>query len=83
LSARVASEHLPLLSWIQIQHLAVSALIRSGIINEMEGGSLLGFDLLHSDVPDMPMGARTSYDDSAIAGAAFKVLKQVRSRSRD
>lgn len=66
----------------QILHLAVSALIKAPAINELEGGSLLGMDALQAEAPDLPMGARTSYDDSAIAGAAFKVLRQVRGRPK-
>ncbi|WCJ41776.1 DNA polymerase epsilon catalytic subunit A [Euphorbia peplus] len=56
---------------LKIHHLAVNALLKSNQINEMEGGSLLGFE---QDVNSGP----NNYDDDATSSApALRVLKQL------
>ncbi|KAH7561208.1 hypothetical protein JRO89_XS10G0191200 [Xanthoceras sorbifolium] len=59
-----------------IHHLSVNALMKSNQINEMEGGSLLGFD------QDMSAGAHVhkeqcGFDETTSSAPAFRVLKQL------
>lgn len=61
---------------MQIHHLAVNALLKSSQVNEMEGGSLFGFE------HDMQYGAQLSNEDSGFDEASssaptFRVLKQL------
>ncbi|XP_022957705.1 DNA polymerase epsilon catalytic subunit A-like [Cucurbita moschata] len=61
---------------LKIHHLAVNALLKSSQVNEMEGGSLFGFE------HDMQYGAQLSNEDSGFEEASssaptFRVLKQL------
>lgn len=61
---------------MQIHHLAVNALLKGNQVNEMEGGSLFGFE------HDMQCGAQFSneesgFDEAASCAPAFRVLKQL------
>lgn len=61
---------------MQIHHLAVNALLKSNQVNEMEGGSLFGFE------HDMHCGVQLSseeggFDEAASSALAFRVLKQL------
>ncbi|KAE8646908.1 DNA polymerase epsilon catalytic subunit A isoform X1 [Cucumis sativus] len=60
----------------KIHHLAVNALLKSNQVNEMEGGSLFGFER------DIQCGAQFSneeggFDEAASCAPAFRVLKQL------
>lgn len=62
--------------FIQINHLAVNALLKSNQVNEMEGGALLSFE------PEVNSGAhglndRCDFDEAAACAPAFRVLKQL------
>lgn len=60
---------------MQIHNLAVNALLKSNQVNEMEGGSLFGFER------DMQSGDQLSneggFDEAASCAPAFRVLKQL------
>ena len=59
--------------YYQIHHLAVNALLKSNQVNEMEGGTLLGFDLdTYSET-----GQQYTSDDTTSCGAAFRIMKQL------
>lgn len=60
----------------QIHHLSVDALLKSNQVNEMEGGSLLGFE------QDMNSGShgykeQCGFDETTSSAPAFRVLKQL------
>lgn len=61
---------------MQIHNLAVNALLKSNLVNEMEGGVFLGFE---QDVN--PRGSNsndnTSFDETTGCAQAFRVLKQL------
>ncbi|KAK2643590.1 hypothetical protein Ddye_025353 [Dipteronia dyeriana] len=61
---------------LKIHNLSVNALLKSNQVNEMEGGSLLGFD------HDMNSGAHVyteqcGFDETTSCAPAFRVLKQL------
>jgi DNA polymerase epsilon subunit 1 len=61
---------------VQIHHLAVNAILKSNQVNEMEGGTLLGFEL------DAKGGGQfasesTSWDEATSCAPAFRILKQM------
>ncbi|KAJ7947962.1 DNA polymerase epsilon catalytic subunit [Quillaja saponaria] len=61
---------------LKIHHLAVGALLKSNQVNEMEGGSLLGFD------QDLNSGAyfaneQNGCDEATSCAPAFRALKQL------
>ncbi|KAL4591685.1 hypothetical protein LXL04_004655 [Taraxacum kok-saghyz] len=55
---------------LKIHHLAVNALLKSNQINEMEGGTLFGFE---NDVASEQLGL----DEATSCSPAFRVLKQL------
>ncbi|XP_048444807.1 DNA polymerase epsilon catalytic subunit A isoform X2 [Pyrus x bretschneideri] len=61
---------------LKIHHLAVNALLKSNQVNEIEGGSLLGFE------SDMNSGVHTfdahvGFDEASSCAPTFRVLKQL------
>ncbi|XP_010496915.2 PREDICTED: DNA polymerase epsilon catalytic subunit A [Camelina sativa] len=54
---------------LKIHHLAVNALLKSNLVNEMEGGVFSGFET-NSD-------ENTSFDETTGCAQAFRVLKQL------
>ncbi|XP_071730284.1 DNA polymerase epsilon catalytic subunit A-like [Rutidosis leptorrhynchoides] len=61
---------------LKIHHLAVNALLKSNQVNEMEGGTLFGFDqdlTSGSLLPNEQLG----YDVDTSCSQAFRVLKQL------
>nr|KAJ0201048.1 hypothetical protein LSAT_V11C600314360 [Lactuca sativa] len=61
---------------LKIHHLAVNALLKSNQINEMEGGTLFGFDhdlTSGSHLPNEQLGL----DEATSCSSAFRVLKQL------
>ncbi|KAJ8768060.1 hypothetical protein K2173_021000 [Erythroxylum novogranatense] len=60
---------------LKIHHLAVNALLKSNQVNEMEGGSLLGFEDIGSgsNVIDEQYG----FDEATSSAPALRVLKQL------
>lgn len=62
--------------YLQIHHLAVNALLKYNLINEMEGGTLLGFghDL---DFGTFSVNDQNGFDESTSCAQAFRVLKQL------
>ncbi|XP_068311422.1 DNA polymerase epsilon catalytic subunit A-like [Pyrus communis] len=61
---------------LKIHHLAVNALLKSNQVNEMEGGSLLGFE---SDVNSRvhTFDAHVGFDEATSCAPTFRVLKQL------
>ncbi|TQD77364.1 hypothetical protein C1H46_037096 [Malus baccata] len=61
---------------LKIHHLAVNALLKSNQVNEMEGGSLLGFE---SDVNSgvHTFDAQVGFDEATSCAPTFRVLKQL------
>ncbi|XP_077235840.1 DNA polymerase epsilon catalytic subunit A-like [Tasmannia lanceolata] len=56
---------------LKIHHLAVNALLKSSQVNEMEGGTLLGFD------QDSGSNEQTGFDEASSCAPAFRVLKKL------
>ncbi|TKY67092.1 DNA polymerase epsilon catalytic subunit A [Spatholobus suberectus] len=61
---------------LKIHNLAVNALLKYNLVNEMEGGALFGFD------PEFESGAfsmndQNGFDESTSCAQAFRVLKQL------
>eukprot|EP00897_Mesotaenium_endlicherianum_P006205 jgi/Mesen1/5612/ME000282S04761 len=65
---------------LTVNHLAVNALLKSGTVDEMEGGALLGGGDARAAAgePEMPLGGRTSYDDSAADLFKYVELQETR-----
>eukprot|EP00268_Persea_americana_P026628 TRINITY_DN2608_c0_g1_i2.p1 TRINITY_DN2608_c0_g1~~TRINITY_DN2608_c0_g1_i2.p1 ORF type:complete len:2201 (+),score=389.42 TRINITY_DN2608_c0_g1_i2:181-6783(+) len=59
---------------LKIHHLAVNALLKSTQVNEMEGGTLLGFD---HDWNSGLLGEQNGFDEASSCAPAFRVLKQL------
>ncbi|KAM1255671.1 hypothetical protein ACFX1Q_029918 [Malus domestica] len=61
---------------LKIHHLAVNALLKSNQVNEMEGGSLLGFE---SDANSgvHTFDAQVGFDEATSCAPTFRVLKQL------
>ncbi|KAK4286365.1 hypothetical protein QN277_002926 [Acacia crassicarpa] len=61
---------------LKIHHLAVDALLKSNQVNELEGGSLLGFD---HDINSGPFAVndQNGIDEATSCARAFRVLKQL------
>ncbi|ESW04397.1 hypothetical protein PHAVU_011G091900 [Phaseolus vulgaris] len=60
---------------LKIHHLAVNALLKYSLVNEMEGGTLLGFGHEH-DSGAFSMNHQNGFDESTSCAHAFRVLKQ-------
>lgn len=60
-----------MLDVVQIHHLAVNALLKSSQVDELEGGTLFGYD------HDMPHATETDFDNASSCAPAFQVLKQL------
>ncbi|KAL5974611.1 hypothetical protein ACLOJK_031281 [Asimina triloba] len=60
---------------LKIHHLAVNALLKSSLVNEMEGGALLGFD--HDPNSGALVNEQSSFDEASSCAPAFRVLKQL------
>ncbi|KAG2397467.1 DNA polymerase epsilon catalytic subunit [Vigna angularis] len=60
----------------EIHHLAVNALLKYSLVNEMEGGTLLGFGHEH-DSGAFSMNDQNGFDESTSCAHAFRVLKQL------
>nr|XP_043613660.1 DNA polymerase epsilon catalytic subunit A-like [Erigeron canadensis] len=59
---------------LKIHHLSVNALLKSTRINDMEGGTLFGFDLaLGSHLP----GEQIGVDEATSCSEAFRILKKL------
>lgn len=58
----------------QIHHLAVNALLKSSQVDEMEGGSLFGYD---HDMHSGSLASDVNYDEASACVHAFRVLKQL------
>ncbi|KAG0453679.1 hypothetical protein HPP92_024983 [Vanilla planifolia] len=58
---------------LKIHHLAVNALLKSSLLDEIEGGSLFGYehDTTHGHINE------ADYDDTSSCAPAFRVLKQL------
>ncbi|MED6160431.1 DNA polymerase epsilon catalytic subunit A [Stylosanthes scabra] len=61
---------------LKIHHLAVDALLKSNQVNEMEGGTLLGFDNEFNSRAN-PTSDQSGFDEAASCAHAFRVLKQL------
>ncbi|WVZ02207.1 hypothetical protein V8G54_023013 [Vigna mungo] len=61
---------------LKIHHLAVNALLKYSLVNEMEGGTLLGFGHEH-DSGAFSMNDQNGFDESTSCAHAFRVLKQL------
>ncbi|CAJ1979167.1 unnamed protein product [Sphenostylis stenocarpa] len=61
---------------LKIHHLAVNALLKYSLVNEMEGGTLLGFGHEH-DSGAFSMNDHNGFDESSSCAQAFRVLKQL------
>ncbi|CAH8251565.1 unnamed protein product [Arabidopsis lyrata] len=61
---------------LKIHNLAVNALLKSNLVNEMEGGGFLGFE---QDVNPRGINSNdnTSFDETTGCAQAFRVLKQL------
>ncbi|CAL9214158.1 unnamed protein product [Arabidopsis halleri] len=61
---------------LKIHNLAVNALLKSNLVNEMEGGGFLGFE---QDVNPRGINSNdnTSFDEATGCAQAFRVLKQL------
>lgn len=55
----------------QIHHLAVNALLKSSQVDEMEGGSLFGYD---HDMHSGSLAGDVNYDEASVCVHAFRVL---------
>jgi len=65
-----------LLIYLQIHHLAVNALLKYNLVNEMEGGTLLRFG--HElDSGAFSTNDQNGFDESTSCVQAFRVLKQL------
>lgn len=61
---------------LKIHHLAVNALLKYNLVNEMEGGTLLGFG--HElDSGAFSTNDQNGFDESTSCAQAFRVLKQL------
>ncbi|WOK95843.1 DNA polymerase epsilon catalytic subunit A-like [Canna indica] len=58
----------------KIHHLAVNALLKSSLVEEMDGGSLFGCEY---DSHPVPHADETGYDEASACASAFQVLKQL------
>nr|CAD1820134.1 unnamed protein product [Ananas comosus var. bracteatus] len=56
---------------LKIHHLAVNALLKSSQVDELEGGTLFGYD------HDTPHATETDFDNASSCAPAFQVLKQL------
>ncbi|KAK7262191.1 hypothetical protein RJT34_29753 [Clitoria ternatea] len=61
---------------LKMHHLAVDALLKCNQINEMEGGTLLGFDN-EFDSAAFSMDDKNGFDESTSCAQAFRILKQL------
>ena len=61
---------------MQIHHLAVNALLKSNQVNEMEGGTLFGFDHDLNSGSHLP-NEQLGLDEATSCSPAFRVLKQL------
>ncbi|XP_020214340.1 DNA polymerase epsilon catalytic subunit A isoform X3 [Cajanus cajan] len=61
---------------LKIHNLAVNALLKCNLINEMEGGALLGFGHEY-DSGEFSMSDQNGFDNSTSCAQAFRVLKQL------
>ncbi|XP_010557398.1 PREDICTED: DNA polymerase epsilon catalytic subunit A [Tarenaya hassleriana] len=61
---------------LKIHHLDVNALLKSNLVNEMEGGSLLGFGQ-EIDSGGSSSTENTGFDEAIACAPAFRVLKQL------
>ncbi|KAH7671411.1 DNA polymerase epsilon subunit 1 protein [Dioscorea alata] len=59
---------------LKIHHLAVNALLKSSQVDEMEGGSLFGYD---HDMHSGSLANDVNYDEASSCVHAFRVLKQL------
>lgn len=59
---------------LQIHHLAVNALLKSNQVDEIEGGSIFGFD---HEMHHGPHVNETDFDEATACAPAFAVLKQL------
>lgn len=62
--------------YLQIQHLAVDAIVKCDQVNEMEGGALLGFDN-QIDSEAFSINDQNGFDESTSCAHAFQVLKRL------
>ncbi|GLJ44675.1 hypothetical protein SUGI_0939260 [Cryptomeria japonica] len=62
---------------LKIHHLAVNALLKSSQVNEMEGGSLLGFELDANGGGGQLGNESLGWDEATLCAPAFRVLKQM------
>ncbi|KAK1323653.1 DNA polymerase epsilon catalytic subunit A [Acorus calamus] len=60
---------------LKVHHLAVNALLKSNLVDEMEGGALLGFD--HDMYTGSAVNEQTGFDETDSCAPAFRVLKQL------
>ncbi|KAK1275110.1 DNA polymerase epsilon catalytic subunit A [Acorus gramineus] len=60
---------------LKVHHLAVNALLKSSLVDEMEGGALLGFD--HDMYTGSAVKEQTGFDETNSCAPAFRVLKQL------
>ncbi|KAJ9554747.1 hypothetical protein OSB04_009361 [Centaurea solstitialis] len=61
---------------LKIHHLAVNALLKSNQVNEMEGGTLFGFDHDLNNGSHLP-NEQLGLDEATSCSPAFRVLKQL------
>ncbi|XP_024985920.1 DNA polymerase epsilon catalytic subunit A-like isoform X2 [Cynara cardunculus var. scolymus] len=61
---------------LKIHHLAVNALLKSNQVNEMEGGTLFGFDHDLNSGSHLP-NEQLGLDEATSCSPAFRVLKQL------
>ncbi|XP_074301915.1 DNA polymerase epsilon catalytic subunit A-like [Silene latifolia] len=61
---------------LKIHHLAVNALLKSSLINEIEGSGLYGFEQ-DTDAEPHTSSDQYSFDETTSCGSAFWVLKQL------
>ncbi|XP_026665327.2 DNA polymerase epsilon catalytic subunit A isoform X2 [Phoenix dactylifera] len=59
---------------LKIHHLAVNALLKSNQVDEIEGGSMFGFD---HEMHHGPHVSETDFDEASACAPAFSVLKQL------
>ncbi|PKA64815.1 DNA polymerase epsilon catalytic subunit A [Apostasia shenzhenica] len=59
---------------LKIHHLAVNALLKSSLVDEMEGGSLFGYE---HEINYGSHSNESDYDESNSCAPAFRVLKQL------
>lgn len=62
---------------LKIHHLAVNAILKSNQVNEMEGGTLLGFELDGKGGGGQFGSESTSWDEATSCAPAFRILKQM------